>query len=79
MALGAADEQLGQAIAAVVMPSPGGDKDTDALIKACRQELANFMLPRHVIWLDEMPRNANGKIDRSGLAKQLPELLKDAG
>ncbi len=79
VALGAADDALGQAIAVVVMPAPDGQKDTDALMKALRQELANFMLPKHVIWLDDMPRNANGKIDRSGIAKQLPELLKDAG
>ncbi|MFK8031010.1 MAG: acyl-CoA ligase (AMP-forming), exosortase A system-associated [Gammaproteobacteria bacterium] len=79
VALGAADEQIGQSIAVVVMASPGGEKNTDALMLALRQELANFMLPKHVIWLDDMPRNANGKIDRSGIAKQLPELLKDAG
>lgn len=79
VALGAADDQLGQAIAVVVMPAPEGDKNTDGLMQALRQELANFMLPKHVIWLDDMPRNANGKIDRSGIAKQLPQLLKDAG
>ncbi|MEM7082345.1 MAG: acyl-CoA ligase (AMP-forming), exosortase A system-associated [Pseudomonadota bacterium] len=79
VALGAADEQLGQAIAVVVMPAPNGAKDTAALMQALRQELANFMLPKHVLWLDEMPRNANGKIDRSGIAQSLPDLLKDAG
>ena len=44
---------------------------TDALLAACREYLPGFMMPTRVDWLDrELPRNANGKIDRKLLAPQ---------
>jgi len=32
-----------------------------------RRDLPNFMQPARYIWLTELPRNANGKLDRAGL------------
>jgi acyl-coenzyme A synthetase/AMP-(fatty) acid ligase len=78
VAAGVADELLGQAIAVVVSPAPNVQADTEALLAFCRTQLANFMIPKHVIWMDDLPRNANGKIDRSSLTKELPELLKNS-
>ncbi|NNF16947.1 MAG: acyl-CoA ligase (AMP-forming), exosortase A system-associated [Gammaproteobacteria bacterium] len=76
VALGTADKDLGEAIVAIVVATHDSEQDTAALSLACRQELANFMLPKHIIWVADMPRNANGKIDRAGLAQELPALLK---
>jgi acyl-coenzyme A synthetase/AMP-(fatty) acid ligase len=28
------------------------------------------MLPRHVVWRDALPRNANGKLDRTSLRQE---------
>jgi len=40
---------------------------TDLVAEAC----ANFMQPKEIIWLEQFPKNANGKIDRNLLVKQL--------
>lgn len=39
--------------------------------KACRAKLPNYMIPRKVHFLDDLPKNANGKIDRNALRKSL--------
>lgn len=79
VALGVPDDQLGQAIVVIVTAAPGKSEDTQQLLQACKRELANFMLPKYVIWKANLPRNSNGKIDRSGLAKQTPAMIAELG
>jgi acyl-CoA ligase (AMP-forming) (exosortase A-associated) len=67
VALGVPDERLGQAIVLVVR----GAGDEEALRAVLRLELPNFMQPREIRWLDAMPLNPNGKIDREALRKEL--------
>jgi acyl-CoA ligase (AMP-forming) (exosortase A-associated) len=67
---------LGQSIAAVLEPAPDADGDnTDALLAECRRALPPFMVPATVIWERDLPRNPNGKLDRSGIIRRFrPEL-----
>jgi acyl-CoA synthetase (AMP-forming)/AMP-acid ligase II len=66
-ALGRKDERLGAAIVLFVR----GSGDMDALTAHLRGNLPNFMQPTEIIWLDQFPKNANGKLDRNLLAEQL--------
>lgn len=66
VALGVPDEKLGHAIHLVVR----GPGDEDALRQALRRELPSFMQPALIRWLEAMPLNANGKIDRALLARE---------
>jgi acyl-CoA ligase (AMP-forming) (exosortase A-associated) len=66
-ALGRKDERLGAAIVLFVR----GSGDMDALTAHLRGNLPNFMQPAEIIWLDQFPKNANGKLDRNLLAQQL--------
>jgi acyl-coenzyme A synthetase/AMP-(fatty) acid ligase len=66
VALGVPDERLGQAIHLVVR----GSGDDEGLRQALRRELPNFMQPSVIRWLDAMPLNPNGKIDRAMLARE---------
>ena len=66
VALGVTDARLGQAIHLVVR----GGGDDDALRKALRRDLPNFMQPQVIRWVDAMPLNPNGKIDRALLATE---------
>ena len=45
----------------------GGPKDTNLVLTAVRQKVPSYMLPDKVIRVREMPKNANGKIDRKQL------------
>jgi len=60
---------LGQSIHAVLILS-GDFVDVEALLADCRQRLPAYMLPEiHVFSGLQLPRNANGKIDRRQLAQ----------
>lgn len=63
VALGVPDARLGQAIRLVVR----GGGDEEGLRMALRRELPNFMQPREILWVERMPLNPNGKIDRAAL------------
>jgi acyl-coenzyme A synthetase/AMP-(fatty) acid ligase len=66
-ALGRKDERLGAAIVLFVRGG-GDDQGLKAHMKAT---LPNFMQPAEIIWLDEFPKSANGKLDRNLLAERL--------
>ncbi|SFN74039.1 acyl-CoA ligase (AMP-forming), exosortase A system-associated [Sphingomonas sp. OK281] len=68
VAVGVPDERLGQAI--VVMLA--GDAGEEAVLRArLRTALPSFMQPGAYLWRDELPRNANGKLDRSSIASEV--------
>lgn len=69
VALGVADDRLGQAVHLVVRA-----KTSDAesqLPRKLMQELPNFMQPKQIHWRKAMPVGPNGKLDRTGLAAEL--------
>lgn len=69
VAFGVPDERLGQAIILVARAAGEG---ADALLRAhFRSQLPNFMQPRDVIWRAELPRNANGKLDRAAISAEM--------
>jgi len=67
VALGVPDEKLGQAVHLVVR----GSGDDDGLKAALKRDLPNFMQPQVIRWVEAMPVNPNGKIDRTALQAEL--------
>lgn len=68
VAIGVPHPRLGQAI--VVIAKPDTDVVTEKqILKICKKELPAYMVPALIKVVADIPRNANGKIDRSGLAK----------
>jgi acyl-CoA synthetase (AMP-forming)/AMP-acid ligase II len=62
---GIPDDEMGEAVKAVVQPADGvvADDDLEAeLIAYCRSELASYKCPRTVDFVDELPRDPNGKL-----------------
>ncbi|MBD8617876.1 acyl-CoA ligase (AMP-forming), exosortase A system-associated [Sphingomonas sp. CFBP 13728] len=68
VAVGVPDERLGQAI--VVMLAGDASEET-ALRARLRTALPSFMQPGGYLWRDQLPRNANGKLDRSAIASEV--------
>ncbi len=65
VAVGVPDERLGQAIVLVVAGDAAGEA---TLRERLRRELPGFMQPARIDWREALPRNANGKLDRSAIA-----------
>jgi benzoate-CoA ligase family protein len=49
---------------AVVVTAAGHETDAEALVAWCRDGLAHFKAPRHVVFVDELPKTATGKLQR---------------
>ncbi|WP_219823948.1 acyl-CoA synthetase [Actinokineospora auranticolor] len=66
--LGVADPEFGQRLKAYVVRSPGAEVAAEDLRGHVKANLARFKVPRDVVFLDELPRNATGKLLRTHLA-----------
>jgi acyl-CoA synthetase (AMP-forming)/AMP-acid ligase II len=62
--VGVPDERLGEVGQAFVVARTGAQPDPDALIAWCRERLAGYKVPRRVVLVDALPRNATGKVDK---------------
>jgi len=69
--IGVDDEQYGQRLAAFVALNTGASVTPDVLKLHVRERLANYKVPRDIVVLDELPRNATGKIVRGQLQRLL--------
>jgi fatty-acyl-CoA synthase len=66
-AVGVEDEQFGQRFVAFVVARPGSSLSPEAVLAFAKENLARYKVPREVRVLDELPRNALGKILRKQL------------
>jgi O-succinylbenzoic acid--CoA ligase len=64
---GVADPDLGMQVVAWIVPVPGTSPQVEALQQHCRDRLAGFKQPREFRFVDGLPRNAAGKLQRRGL------------
>jgi malonyl-CoA/methylmalonyl-CoA synthetase len=66
---GLPDPDFGEQVAAAVVLS--GQATADDLIAHCRDQLASYKKPRSLFFVDELPRNALGKVQKHVLKEQL--------
>ena len=60
---------------ACVVPREGHTVDPEALVAWCREGLASFKRPRHVIAIEEVPRTATGKVQRFRLREVAAQVV----
>jgi malonyl-CoA/methylmalonyl-CoA synthetase len=65
--LGIPDDDLGERIAAWVVVAPGSDLTDDVLVDHVASQLAPHKRPRVITRIDELPRNALGKVQKKRL------------
>lgn len=63
--------KLGDEVAAVVVLRDGQTASERDIRDFCATRLADFKVPRKILFLDEIPKGATGKLQRIGLAKKL--------
>ncbi len=68
--VGVPDADLGERVVAYVVPRPGATPDAQALLAALSQQLARFKLPRELHFIDELPRNTMGKVQKTVLVRR---------
>ncbi len=64
------DAKWGEAVTAVVQLKSGEVADEDELRSFCKAEIASYKTPRRILFIDEMPRSASGKILKYKLREQ---------
>lgn len=62
--VGRPDARMGEVGHAVIVPRTGATRDSSAFLSWCRANMANYKAPRSVEWVDELPTNAAGKVQR---------------
>jgi fatty-acyl-CoA synthase len=59
---GISDPRWIEAVTAAVVPREGAGLTPEDVIAFCRERLAGFKVPKYVVVLDELPKNASGKL-----------------
>ena len=65
--IGIAHPDMGESVVAVVVPRDPGFADADALKAALATTLARFKQPRQIHFVDALPKNAMGKVQKTVL------------
>lgn len=65
--IGIPNDLLGEAIVAFITTHNNAQIDERQILKECSSNLEIFMVPHKIIFLEEMPKNSNGKIDKLDL------------
>ena len=64
-------DKLGEEVAAAIVLKQGEAATARELREHCLEKLAAFKAPREIVFLDEIPKGATGKLQRIGLAQKL--------
>ena len=62
--VGVDDNEFGKRLRAFVVPTCGASQDADEIRQYVKANLARHKVPRDVVFVDELPRNATGKLLR---------------
>ncbi|MFL5908291.1 MAG: AMP-binding protein [Solirubrobacterales bacterium] len=76
-AIGVDDEQFGQRLLAFVVKEDGADVSEEDLKGHVKSNLARYKVPREIVFVDELPRNATGKVLKRELAEQAEQQPAD--
>lgn len=73
--LGVPDERMGEVGCACIVLRSGAHWDKDAFLRWCRNHMANYKVPRHVVLMDSLPLNASNKVQKRNLQALVEQRL----
>ena len=73
--IGIPDEKWGEALLALVVLNDGHNVSEEELMEYSSKELAKYKIPRRWVFVNELPRNATGKVKKKELRAEYSEKL----
>ncbi len=74
--IGVQHPDFGECVTAVVVASKGAALSEDSVIKALDGRIARFKMPKRVMFVDDLPRNTMGKVQKNVLRETYKDLYK---
>lgn len=71
--VGCPDPEWGERVTAVIIREPGTEVTAEEIEAFCRERLVNYKVPRWVVFVEDFPRNALGKVQKARLRKEICE------
>jgi malonyl-CoA/methylmalonyl-CoA synthetase len=71
--VGVPHPDFGEAVAAIVVRAKDASLDEAGVIAHVKAQIANYKVPKRVVFLDELPRNAMGKVQKNVLREQIAQ------
>nr|WP_315472798.1 malonyl-CoA synthase [uncultured Undibacterium sp.] len=68
--IGLAHADFGEAVCAVIVLKKAAKLDATSIITRLKSQIANFKVPKQVFFIDELPRNTMGKVQKTVLRQQ---------
>ena len=68
---------FGEGVTAVVVPRPGEVTSEADIIRSLQARLARYKVPKRVLLIEELPRNAMGKVQKGELRKAFASLYRE--
>jgi long-chain acyl-CoA synthetase len=65
--IGIPDELFGEAVAAYLEVRPGAAREPEHYITFCKARIASYKKPKHIVFVDALPRNSTGKVLKTAL------------
>ncbi len=73
--IGVPDKDFGESVLGVLVAEPGHSPDPDQMMATIRHVLARFKHPRKLVFVDALPRNTMGKVQKNILRDRFKEAL----
>lgn len=76
--IGVPDDRWDEVGCAVIVVAPDKHLTADDVILYCQDKLARYKIPKHVVFMEELPRNATGKVLKRVLKDEIGDLRVSA-
>ena len=74
--IGLPHADFGEGVTAVVVRSAGAQLEERAMLDHLQQRLAKYKLPKRIVFVDDLPRNAMGKVEKKALRERYAALYR---
>jgi malonyl-CoA/methylmalonyl-CoA synthetase len=68
---------FGEGVTAVVVAKPGAVLSEELIIESIKTRLARYKVPKRIVVVEELPRNAMGKVQKNALRKTFAAIYAD--